>query len=318
MTCLTRFSSMSGMSDSYHLSKDIINTLVYYDVLNFPLTAFEVWKHLLTLSNDARPSSYFEVMTVLRAGCGRGTIESQFGFYVLPGRISLIRDRISKDKLSVEKLKRIRRLARFIYYVPYVRFAGATGSLSLKHGDIRSDWDLFVVLRAGKIWTGRVLLTGALFLIGKWRHGKYIQNRACLNYFVAEESLEIGTQDLFSAHEYRFMIPLFHYALFQRFELKNRWMLRFKPNFSLSEIPTLWSIPNQNPAPPLRGIFEWCCDLFDLERRLSTWQRMKIARNPRTHWKGSYIETSERALIFLPRPRGPRVYESFKHRLSAL
>ncbi len=306
------------MTLMYRLSRDVIETIAYYDVLEFPLSAFEVWKHLITLTNEARPSSYFEVMTTLRGECASNTIGEQDGFYFLPGRKFLVRERIRKEKLSVSKLRRIRRLARIIRHVPYVRFVGATGSLSLKYGNIDSDWDLFVVLRAGKIWTGRFILTGLLFLSGKWRHGKHIRNRACLNYYVADTSLEIGTQDLFSAHEYRFMIPLFQYSIFQRFELRNRWIARFKPNFSLSEIPTLWTVSDQNDGYSLRSFFERWCDLCDIESVLAAWQRGKISRNPKTRWEGSYIEASDRALVFLPRPRGPRVYEAFKHRLGSL
>lgn len=302
----------------YRLSKDVVETIAYYDVLEFPLSAFEVWKHLITLAEDARSSSYFEILTTLRVECRNGTIEEFNGFYFLPGQERLVRERIQKEKISVAKLKRVKQLARLIQYVPYVRFIGATGSLSMKHGDTESDWDLFVVLRAGKIWTGRVLLTGFLFLLGKWRHGKHVRNRACLNYYVADTSLEIGTQDLFSAHEYRFMIPLFRYALFQRFELRNRWIARFKPNFSLSEIPTLWSASDQKDISRGAYFLERWCDRWNVESLLAVWQKGKIARNPKTRWEGSYIEATDHALVFLPRPRGPRVYEAFKHRLGSL
>jgi hypothetical protein len=135
------------MIPMYRLSKDIIGTIAYYDVLEFPLSAFETWKHLITLIEDAPPSSYFEVMTALRRECASGTLQESDGFYFLPGRKFLVRERIQKEKLSVSKLKRVKRLARIIRHVPYVRFIGATGSLSLKHGHIDIDRiDLFAAL----------------------------------------------------------------------------------------------------------------------------------------------------------------------------
>ncbi len=301
----------------YRLSKDIIDTVTYYDVFDYPLSAFEIWKHLLTLQEEGvRPSSYLEVYAALRNETMCGTLLEERGFYGLRGREGLASLRIRKEKISAAKLRRIKQLARLIRLFPYVRFAGATGSLSLKHGDIGSDWDLFVVLRAGKIWTGRVIMTGILLLMGKWRHGRKVRNRACLNYFVTDESLEIGTQDLFSAHEYRFMIPLFNYPLFQKFELKNRWIARFKPNFSLSEIRPIWCVGESHRSFMIRRTCESIADAFPLERLCARWQKSKISRNPKTRWEGSYIEATDRALIFLPRPRGPRVYEEFKRRLS--
>lgn len=300
----------------YRLSKDILDTVTYYDVFDYPLSVFEIWKHLLTLQEEeVRPSTYGEVYVAVRAEVSRGTLVWERGFVFLSGRQGLVTERIRREKLSAAKLRRMQRLALLLRCVPYVRFAGATGSLSLKYGDLESDWDLFVVLRAGKIWTGRVILTGILFMLGKWRHGKKIRNRACLNYFVTDESLEIGTQDLFSAHEYRFMIPLFAYTLFQKFELKNRWMARFKPNFSLSEIRPFWCQERTLTALRVQRWLERIIDLFPVEAFLGRRQKARIAHNPKTHWEGSYIEANDRMLIFLPRPRGPRVYEAFKQRL---
>lgn len=301
----------------YRLSKDILDTVTYYDVFDYPLSVFEVWKHLLTLQEESvRPSTYFEIRVTLKEHLDRGRLVFERGYLCLPHRTHLVAERIQKEKLSAAKLRRMQRFSQWLRYIPYVRFAGATGSLSLKHGNIGSDWDLFVVLRAGKIWTGRTILTGILFLLGKWRHGNKVKNRACLNYFVTDKSLEIGTKDLFSAHEYRFMIPLFDYPLFQKFELKNRWMARFKPNFSLSEIPPLWCARESGWAPKIQGVFETILDFFDVEKFLAAWQKKKIEENPKTRWEGSYIEANDRSLIFLPRPRGPRVYEEFKQRLS--
>lgn len=302
----------------YRLSKDILDTVTYYDVFDYPLSTFELWKHLLTLQEESlhRPTTYLDIRSALDEMLGLGKLVSDRGFICLPERTRIVEDRVRKEKLSVAKIRRIRRLASWLRCIPYMRFAGATGSLSFKHGSIGSDWDLFIVLRAGKIWTGRMILTGILFLSGKWRHGNKVKNRACLNYFVTDESLEIGTHDLFSAHEYRFMIPLFGYPLFQRFELKNRWIARFKPNFSLSEIPPLWCIPESAWVLNIRTAFESVLDLFDAEKLLAAWQKKRIEENPKTRWEGSYIEANDRALVFLPRPRGPRVYEEFKKRLS--
>ncbi len=121
----------------YRLSKDILDTVTYYDVFDYPLSAFEIWKHLLTLQEEGvRPSSYLEVYAALRHETGRGTLLEDRGFYCLSGREGLATLRIRKEKISAAKLRRIKRLARLIRLFPYVRFAGATGSLSLKHGDI--------------------------------------------------------------------------------------------------------------------------------------------------------------------------------------
>jgi hypothetical protein len=305
---------------SYLVGKNIVATVTYYDVMDFPVTAFEIWKHLLEHDRDGhglnRPVSLGEIWQLLHSSQFSGRIAEQNGFYFLPGRAALIERRIQSEKLSVEKLKGMRRLARILQGVPYVRMIGATGSLAMKHGEQGSDWDMFVVLRSGRIWMGRTVLTGFLHLIGKRRHGHKISNRACLNYFVTDDNLEIATKDLYSAHEYRYLIPLFSFPLFQIFELKNRWIKQYQPNFSLTMLPNLWLVQEGARAKRIRSALEQVLDFFNLEEWLGSWQKEKIARNPKTHLEGSLIEATDRALVFLPRPRGPVVFEKFKERLS--
>ena len=306
---------------SYHLSKNILAVVTYSDVLDMPMTSFEIWKHLIAYERDNglcdRPCTLGDIERTLKSEQLSSKIEEKNGMYFLHGRESLVTARICAEKISVKKLKRIRSLARWVACVPYVRMLGATGSLSMKNGELKSDWDVFVVMRQGKIWIGRTLLTGFLHFIGKRRHGKKIHDRMCLNYFVTDDNLEIGTKDLFSAHEYCFLIPLINFPLFQIFELKNRWIREYKPNFLPTLLPSLWMITESPFISRFRNSFECFFDLFHLERWLSKWQKAKIRRNPKTALEGSLIEATDQALIFLPSPRGPRVFQKFKERFGA-
>lgn len=304
---------------SYQLGRNITATVTYYDVMDFPLTSFEIWKHLIEYDRveSVKAVLLHDVWDILHSEQLRGKIAEKNGLYFLPGRESLVESRIRRDKLSVQKLKRMRRLVGFLACVPYLRMIGATGSLSMKHGERGSDWDMFVVLRSGKIWMGRTLLTLFLHGIGKRRHDNKINNRACLNYYVTDDNLEIATKDLYSAHEYRYLIPMLSFGMFQIFELKNRWIKNYKPNFSLTTLSSLWTKEAGLNTVRVRDFLESAIDTLDLEGWLRSWQQKKIERNPKTHLEGSLVQANDRALVFLPSPRGPRVYEQFKERLRA-
>lgn len=305
---------------SYLLGKNIVGTVTYYDVMDFPLTAFEIWKHLLEHDREhpalTQAVALGDVWSVLHSEQLTGKIAERDGLYFLRGREALVSERIQREKLSVRKLKNMRRLVRWLAYLPYLRMIGATGSLSMKHGVRGSDWDMFVVLRSGKIWIGRTILTLFLHAIGKRRHGKKISNRACLNYFVTDSHLEIATKDLFSAHEYRFLIPMLSFPLFQIFELKNRWIRDYKPNFSSTLLPSLWMVSETARVKKVKKFLERWCDGVNLEAWLRSWQKKRIEHNPKTHLEGSLIEASDQTLVFLPSPRGPRVFQAFKERLT--
>ncbi|HCJ45540.1 MAG: hypothetical protein COZ27_00565 [Candidatus Moranbacteria bacterium CG_4_10_14_3_um_filter_41_65] len=305
---------------SYHLAKNIKATLTYYDVLDMPLTSFEIWKHLILQDIEQTGKhgvqSIGDVVKILSSGELDTIIQEHNGFYFLKGRKALVRKRIQAEKISVGKLRRMHRLVRILRFLPYVRMLAATGSLAMKNGTRESDWDMFVVLRSGKIWIGRTLLTGFLHLIGKRRHGRKIQDRACLNYFVTEDNLEIGTKDLFSAHEYRFLIPMYNERLFQKFELKNRWIAEYRPHFSLTAIPHLLMAKDISQRKKVQDFLEKIFDGLHLEVWLASWQGEKIRRNPKTSIEGSLIKADDHSLIFLPHPQGPRVFEKYKERLS--
>lgn len=304
---------------SYQLGKNVLATVTYYDVLDFPMTSFEVWKHLVAhdreKSETSQAISFSEVRNFLLSSQLAGKVSEKNGFYFLVGREELVASRIERERISVAKLKGMKRLAFLLAYVPYIRMIGATGSLAMKNGGKGSDWDMFVVLRSGKIWIGRTLLTLFLQLIGKRRHGRKINDRACLNYFVTDDNLEIGTKDLFSAHEYRFLIPLISFGTFQSFERKNRWIETYQPNFSPTLLPSLWTVKESETALHVQKTLERFFDFFALEKWLSLWQKKKIMRNPKTFLEGSLIEANDRALIFLPEPSGPRIFQKFKERL---
>ncbi len=301
------------------LNRLIRLTLAYYDVFGMPLSGFEVWKHLLAPEGDAEGKWHpkyrlSDIERALEEDVTAEKIASRSGFYMLCGRESLVVRRREEDKVSSARLKRVKRLASLLRYVPFVRMIGVTGSLALKQSGKESDWDLFIVLTRGYIFTGRTVVTGFLHAIGKRRHGTLVRDRACLNYFVTEDGLEIGTKDLFSAHEYRFLIPVFGFHTFQRFERKNHWLARFKVNAMPTEVAPLWEVRDTVPARRIRAVFEALLAWHALEAWLARWQTAKIRRNPKTAIPGGLIETTDRSLIFLPKPRGPKVFEQWKRR----
>ncbi len=300
------------------LRKAVLATVAYYDALEYPLTEFETWKHLIADKTDAvsEPPTLGQIAAAIDGLLATGIVQRFQGFLVFPGRQGLVIERIRSEKYSVGKIKRAARLIRRIAWVPFVRMIALTGSLSMKHGDHDSDWDLFVVLSRGAIWRGRTLLSLVLQLIGKRRHGQHIENRACLNHFVTDGSLEITMQDYFSASEYRFMYTLLGRDTERRFELVNRWIAHVKPSYQPTEIPNLWLHETRPMALRIQEKLERLCSWRGLEQLLARWQKAKIERNPKSQTPGAFIVANDEALIFLPHPKGPVVFDRFKERLA--
>jgi len=299
------------------LPKNILSTISYYDILNFPLTSFEVWKYLLAENS----STLGEVVEALESDELKNHIEEFRGFYFLEGRKNLVERRIQCDKNSAVKFEIAERAAWWLRFVPYVRMIAVTGTLAMKNCEKNSDIDFFVVLEKGRIFTGRILVTLVVHLLGKRRHGKKIKNRICLNYFTTTGNLEIERQDLFAANEYSFIYPIFGYNIFQKFcGINLEWIKKIKPNWQVPELkPARYCVEHSQPGRSLQRLFENLINMLwgdRIESWLKRHQITRIERNPLTKKSGAYIEYTDKNLIFLPEPQGVRVEEEWQRRVN--
>jgi len=304
------------------LSQNILATIAYYDVSDYPLTVFELWKYLISdqqsVSSDQKKNKIMlvDIVSELETEDLKKRIETYRGYYFLPGRKNLVAQRIERNKISERKYRIIRRVARFLRFVPFVKMILVTGRVAMKNADKKSDLDLLICLEKGRIFTGRTLVTLVTQLLGRRRYGKKITNRICLNYFITTESLEIEMQDLFASSEYFFAVPLFGFDIFQEFQRKNSWIAKYHENYTPDSVANLKLITDSYFSKLLRGIGEKVLDFDFLEQKLKAWQTKRIGLDPRTNRPGSMIVANDDSLVFLPEPQGPKVFEKFKERME--
>ncbi|MFC1608804.1 hypothetical protein ACFL2R_02475 [Patescibacteria group bacterium] len=311
-----------------HLSKSIVSTICYYSALNYPLTAFEIWKFMIDRQDscsmnfgdefEKKDYSLFDVMSELENSNELWRlIGNSSGYYFLKGEECLVEERIRNDKISNIKLKRLRRVVQLLRVVPFVRMILVTGRLSMKNAEQESDWDLLVVLRDRRIWIGRTLVTLLTHFIGKRRYGRKIKDRVCLNYFLTTNSLEITDKNIFSSSEYMFCVPMFDTdGYYERFQLKNHWIKNIRMNYYISETSNLRRICDSNFSISVRKYLEKLFDLDGLESFLRKIEKKKIENNPKTKMESSFIEATDDALIFLPKPQGPLVFDKYQEKLE--
>lgn len=309
------------MSDK--LNKNILATIAYYNGLKYPLTAFEVWKYLIRTdhgNDNSQPvqTTLAETIKHLQSDDLRKYIENKNGFYFLKGESYLVEKRIENNKISVRKINKLVRITKWLRFIPFIKMVGMTGALAMKNAKIKSDLDILIVFKNGKIWTGRTLATLFLHVIGKRRHDKKIIDRVCLNFFVTDDSLEIMIKDFFSASEYMFLFPLYGWKTYERFQIKNQWIKSMKPSYALSEIPPLKTIEDSYLSKIVRNIGEFILSAKWIENNLRKTEKKRILQNPKTHQAGSMVYADDDALVFLPDPHGPKVFEQFKEKIEQL
>lgn len=302
-----------------NLSKHILATIAYYDVMDYPMTSFEVWKYLTIISGEGEKSySLHDVIHELESEKLMRFIKEENGFYMLKDRIALADQRIYRNKISEKKFKRLLGMVSFLRFLPYIKMIGVTGRMAMKNAQEKSDLDLLIIFKQGKMWTGRALVTFCMQILGKRRYGKKIKDRICLNHFIAEES-SISIRDIFSTNEYVFLLPIYGFSNFIKFQKINEWIKNFKPNIFF-EIKNLKRIKESSFSRSIKFFLEKLFIFEFVENNLRKWQKRKIENNPKTKQAGSMIIYEDSELAFWPNfeNQGPRIFASFKERLNKI
>lgn len=303
------------------LAKNIIATITYYDVLDYPLTSFEIWKHLIRSSADHSVDVWTlkEIIECLQTDNIERYAGEKNGMYFLHGREHLVSVRRTRENISLRKVHRLRRIVSLLRIAPFVRMMCVTGRLSYHNCETTSDLDLLIVYEGGHIWTGRFFLTILTHILGVRRYGDKTNDRACLNYHITTQVLTVPTKDLFAAHEYSFIYPLFDAQdFFAEFVKCNQWITSYKPHYATQDKRHRATLFDTVITRYMRSVGEWILADRAMERRLEKIQKKKIQENPKTRTDGALILYSDQHLVFLPKPHGPVVFEKYKERYDAL
>lgn len=195
----------------------IIATIAWFDLFDYPLTAWEAGKWRIDLGRGrvhasrgegracATPAdvSYIDVLTTLQNLVNKNILVSKWSFFFLPGREKIAETRRLRYMLAREKFARARRVAQWFRCVPFVRLAAVCNTLGYSNAAEGSDIDFFVVTAPGKIWTVRALclmllqlfrLRPLLVRFGAVREAR--KDKIDLSFFIAEDSLDISTLTL--------------------------------------------------------------------------------------------------------------------------
>lgn len=194
------------------MEQSILKTIVYSDCLDRALTATEVYFYLAAVTtSETLHYAFVDVLKALERGSllRARYIEEKNGYYFLKGRGHLYEERIERLKTADRLWKKMRRIARWIQMAPYVRLVMASGSLGMEHMTADSDLDVLVVMKRGRIWTGRFLLTALVHVLGVRRHGRYIAGRVCLNHYITDQSLHVPFHSLYNAMTYAQLVPIY-------------------------------------------------------------------------------------------------------------
>jgi len=249
---------------------ELLSTLAFFDVFDHPLTRYE----LASWGDGGEPVAFPVFCAAVDALKERGVVAEQDGFIFLADRLDLPRQRRARQEWIARKMKRASLAARLLRHVPFVEMVAVCNRLSVGHPHEESDIDVFVVIRDGRLWLGRLLVTAVLQLAGLRRHGDRVANRICLSFYLTPRAAALDAVKLDDDPYLRYwiahLLPLFaRAAALCNFWRANEWAHR-----------TLYQAPQPLPLIPGRAsafgtmlawlLGGWLGDVF--ERTSRVWQ----------------------------------------------
>ena len=205
------------------VKQDILATLTYFDIFDYPLVQTEIFQFL----RHSYPQKEFT--KALHELCIENWIYKLDEYYSLQDNYSLVIRRKDGNSRAKNMLKTADKIAAFLSRFPFVRGVAVSGSLSKNFADKDSDIDFFIITAKNKLWLARTFMhcfKKFTFLVNK-------QEWFCMNYYIDEEALQIKEQNLFTATEVATLLPLRGIDSFQQFYVNNKWSRNYLPNHVL-------------------------------------------------------------------------------------
>lgn len=229
----------------------IIKTILYFDIVHFPVTREELFRYLWQ-----PPAITYEEFLPLLDLCVREKmvpISEKWGYYFLDGHEKYIDERRRAVVPSDRKLFKARRAARLISWLPGIISIFLCNSVASETAHEDSDIDFFIITSKNRVWIARFFSNIVLLCFGVRRHGKKIANRICLSFYIDEEHMDMGglrliDDDVHFIYWLKQMMVLYDPKnYYQKFMKANSWTDKFVPHMNFLMIGNgCWKVKSKN------------------------------------------------------------------------
>lgn len=219
--------------DFSRLEKAILQTLAFFDVFDYPLTLVEIHKWLY------RPDRRYQLSEILQALAGdnlKVKVQSSNGFYFLNNRHSIVRIRLDRYNIAEKKFKIALKATRFLRWIAFVRMIAICNNVGYNNGSKDSDIDFFIIVRQGRLWWSRLVITLVTTFLGIRRHGTKVVDRVCLSFYTATDHLNLSDISLkpidpYLVYWFATLAPIYNrHKTYEIFLQSNIWLKDYLPN----------------------------------------------------------------------------------------
>ncbi len=235
----------------------ILRTIIYFDLVEYPLTQFEIWKYLF--SPNGGSVTLGDVVHALNEPSFLGEyIDRKDGYIFLKGRDVLLYDRLDRAIVADHKYRSIRFIIVLLAHIPFVRMICTCNTLALGAPKKESDIDLFIVARKGHLWFVRLLCVCVVMVFARRPSKGKEEDALCLSFYASDNALDLslvgiadqqGIPDMYLLYWMCWCVPLYDDGAYEDFYRANAWIERYIPH-RIRSLP----IPMRRISPSMPGL----------------------------------------------------------------
>lgn len=164
----------------------IIETVVFFDLFKFPLTALEIKKY------SAVDLNLVQLDEILQEELRKNRLETKNGFYFLVNRAEIVDTRKERYNYSLRKIKIAKLFANIFFLTPGVSSVCLVNSIGANNLRDGGDIDFLIITKSKRIWLSRFFCTGIAKLLNKRPNKKSKRDKICLSFYLSEDNLFLG------------------------------------------------------------------------------------------------------------------------------
>lgn len=246
--------------------------VVYYNLIDHPVTALEIWRWVGVLAR------YGEIRTTLDQLVASGQLEERHGWYYLVGRRPLIERRHESYYCSYRKLRRARRVARLLAHLPWIRSIAIYNSVAIGAADRQSDLDVALITAQGRAWSARFWVLSVLKLLRLRPRRSHKSDMICVSIVMAQDDLNLEptmqswpcAMPSFGPGQYMFLV-----GTGADFFTSNSWLTGRAPQWYSARLSSRWQ------GPMRRSVVRFAAESLGAlvpERYYRQWQERAMPR----------------------------------------
>lgn len=258
-----------------NLKNAIIRVIAFFDMFDYPLTQFEIWRYCDTAC------SLPELKAALNRDETKEFLEERDGFYFFSGKKQIIETRLCRYNFANKKIRRARLIAGIFRFIPWIKLIAASNIIGANNQKDESDIDLFIVTERKRIWITRFFCAGWLHLFNLRPRPGNAKNKICLSFYVTEDALNLkslrlsGEPDIYFTYWLSGLAPVFiKDDSYKKLMTANSWLCEYLPNWEYNK-----DFLAKNIVRPLASpLYHDLVDLLigGLETNLEHWQMKKL------------------------------------------